>query len=96
METVRELDQDDPHVLGHRDDQLAVVLGLRLLAALELDARQLRHALDEVRDLVAELGADVVERDVGVLDGVVEKRRRERLPRRAAGRRRIFAAPQGW
>ena len=35
-------------VLGHRDDHLPVVLGLRLLARLELDPRQLRDALDEV------------------------------------------------
>ena len=43
-------------VLRHRHDHLAVVLGLGLLAALELDPRQLRDALDELRDLVAELG----------------------------------------
>jgi hypothetical protein len=49
-----------------------------LLARLELDARQLRHAVDELRDLVAELGTDLVERDVGVLDDVVEQRCRER------------------
>jgi hypothetical protein len=74
VQTVGKLDQDDPHVLGHRDDQLAVVLGFRLLAALELDARQLRHALDEPRDLVAELRAHVVELDLRVLDHVVEQR----------------------
>ena len=58
VEAVGELDQDDAHVLGHRDDHLAVVLGLRLLAAREADARQLGDALDEVRDLRAELGAN--------------------------------------
>src|SRR5262245_21235361 len=51
VQAVGELDQDDPQVLRHRDDQLAIVLGLRVLAALELDARQLRDALDELCDL---------------------------------------------
>ena len=78
VEAVGELDQDHAHVLGHRDDQLAVVLGLGVLAALELDARQLRDALDELRDLVAELGADVLDLDAGVLDRVVEERGGER------------------
>ena len=35
VEAVGELDQDDADVLRHRDDHLAVVLGLGLLAALE-------------------------------------------------------------
>src|SRR5207237_6643016 len=48
------------------------------LAALELDARQLRDAFDELRDLVAELGADVVDPDPRVLDRVVEERGGER------------------
>ena len=63
----------------HRDDHLPVVLGLRLLARLELDARQLRDAVDELGDLVAELVAHVVERRVGVLDDVVEERGGDRL-----------------
>ena len=79
VETVGELDQDHAHVFRHRDDQLAVVLGLGLLAALELHAGQLRDALDELRDLVAELGAHVVELDIGVLDDVVEEGGGDRL-----------------
>src|SRR4051794_4296137 len=79
VQAIRELDQDHAHVLGHGDDQLAVVLRLRLLATLELHAGQLGHTFHELRDLVAELGAHVVEVDVGVLDDVVEQRRRDRL-----------------
>ena len=74
VEAVGELDQDDAHVLGHRHDHLPVVLGLRLLAGLELDARQLRDAVDELGDLVAELLAQRLELDAGVLDDVVEER----------------------
>ena len=74
VEAVGELDEDDAHVLGHRHDHLPVVLGLRLLAGLELDARQLGDAVDERGDLVAELLAQRVELDAGVLDDVVEQR----------------------
>ena len=78
VQAVGELDQDDPQVFRHRDDQLAVVLRLRVLAALELDAGQLGHALDELCDLVPELGLHLVELDARVLDDVVEQRRGER------------------
>ena len=79
VEAVGKLDQDDPHVLGHRDDHLAVVLGLGLLAALERGPRQLGDALDELGDLGTELGADVVQRGLRVLDDIVEQRRGDRL-----------------
>ena len=79
VQPVGELDQDDPHVLRHRQDQLAVVLGLCLLAAGELDPGQLGDALDDPCDVLAELGVDLLDLDVGVLDDVVEQRRRDRL-----------------
>ena len=87
VQPVGELDQDHADVLGHRDDHLPVVLGLGLLARLELDARQLRDAVDELRDLVAELVANVVERRVGVLDDVVQQRGGDRLLVELAGSR---------
>ncbi len=43
-----------------------------------VDLVELRHAVDEHRDLVAEVLAQLLERVVGVLDGVVEQRRGER------------------
>ena len=80
VEAVGELDDDDAFSsLGHRRDHLAVVLGLRLLACLELDARQFRDAVDERGDLVAELLAQGAELDAGVLDDVVEERGGDRL-----------------
>ena len=79
VQAVGELDQDHPHVLGHRHDHLPVVLGLGLLAALELDPRQLGDALDELRDLVAELVAHLLDVGVGVLDDVVQERSGDRL-----------------
>ena len=79
VEAVGQLDQDHPDVGGHRDHHLAVVLGLLLVAALEGDAGELRDAVDELGDVVAEALAHVVERRARVLDGVVQQRRADRL-----------------
>ena len=78
VEPVGELDEDDAMVLGHRHDHLPVVLGLSLLAALEVDPRQLRDALDEPRDVLAELVPHLLHRRVRVLDDVVEDPGRDR------------------
>ena len=95
VEAVGELDQDHAQVLGHRHDQLAVVLGLGVLAALELDAGQLRDALDEGRDLVAELGAHSSIVGAGVLDDVVEQRSGERRLVELQARRGSSRRPTG-
>ncbi len=79
VQAVGELDQDDPHVGGHRHHHLPVVLGLALVAALERDPGQLRDAVDEVGDGLAELRLDLVDRGGRVLDGVVQERRAERV-----------------
>src|SRR4051794_14854574 len=55
VQAIGELDQDDAEILRHREHELAVVLGLGDLPTLELDAGQLGDALDELRDLFAEL-----------------------------------------
>ena len=47
--------EDDPDVGGHRDDHLAVVLGLFLLLGGEVHLGELGDAVDEHRDLFAEL-----------------------------------------
>jgi hypothetical protein len=74
-EGVGELDQHHAHVLRHGHDHLAVVLGLRLLAACEVDLGQLGDALDQQRHLVTEQLAHVLEVGVGVLDHVVHQSR---------------------
>ena len=79
VQPVRKLDQDHPRVLGHRHDHLPVVLDLRLLTARKLNPRQLRDALYESGDVLTELGLDVRELCLRVLDHVVEQRGRERL-----------------
>ena len=55
VEPVGELDQQDADVARHRHDHLAHVLGLRQLAGLELQLVELRQAVDDLGDVVAEL-----------------------------------------
>ena len=72
---VGELDQDDADVARHGEDHLAEVLRLLLLAAAEADLADLGDAVDQLGDLVAEGGFDLVERGQRVLDGIVQQRR---------------------
>ena len=74
VEAVGELDEDDPDVLGHRQQHLADVLGLLLLVAVGAEARQLRDAVDELGDLGAEALLDVGQAVLGVLGDVVQER----------------------
>ena len=54
------------------------LLALRLGERLELDLAELGDAVDELGDLVAEALANLGERDLGVLDDVVQQRGLER------------------
>ncbi len=78
MQPVRQLHDDDPRVPGHRHQQLAEVLRLLLGARAELDASQFRQPVDDRCDLVAELLADLLDPDIGVLDHIVEESRGDR------------------
>ncbi|MNT04666.1 hypothetical protein D3C72_1392550 [compost metagenome] len=75
VQTVGQLDQQDPHVLGNGQDEFAQVLGLTRVLGLQLQSRQLGHALDQNGDLLAEHGGDVVTGGRGVLDHVVQQGR---------------------
>ena len=73
VQPVGELDQDDPDVVDHRQQHLAEVLGLALLARGEADGADLGHPLDDVGHLGAEHRLEAVGRGQGVLDDVVEQ-----------------------
>ena len=94
VQAVGELDEDDARVLRHRDDHLAVVLDLRVLAARELDAGELRDALDKPCDLVTELGLHVGDVRLRVLDHVVQQGSRERLLVEVKRREDLRSAPR--
>ena len=75
VQAVAELDEDDADVGRHRDDHLAVVLGLLLLLGGEVHLGELGDAVHQHGDLVAELLLDPAKRRAGVLDDVVQQRR---------------------
>ena len=54
VQTVGELHQQHADVAAHRQHELAEVLGLLRLLGLQLDLRQLRHAVDEIGDFTPE------------------------------------------
>jgi hypothetical protein len=75
VQAVCEFDEDDAHVVHHREEHLAHVLGLLLLARLVAYLRDLCQAVDQVRDLFAEGVAYHVELDERVFDHVVQEPR---------------------
>ena len=74
VQPVGELDQHDAHVARHRQQHLAEVLGLRLLGRRELQLVELRDAVDQLGDGAAEALGQLVLRDAGILQHVVQQR----------------------
>ena len=73
VQAVGQLDEDDADVVHHGQHHLAHVLGLRLFRRGEVDLADLGDAFDDVRDLLAKLGLDLVDGDRGVFDRVVQQ-----------------------
>ena len=79
MQAVGQLDDDDADVLAHGDEHLADGGRLFVGEGLHLDARDLGDAVDQLRHVRAELLIDQLAGHVGVLHGVVQKRRAQRF-----------------
>ena len=73
VQAVGQFDEHDADVVHHGQHHLAHVLGLRLFRRGEVDLADLGDALDDVRDLLAELGLDLVDGDRGVFDRIVQQ-----------------------
>ena len=73
VQPIGQLDQDDADVVDHREQHLAEVLRLPLLARREPDRADLGDALDHVGDLGPEELLDALDRRQGVLDDVVQQ-----------------------
>ena len=73
MDAVGELDHDDADILDHGQHHFAEALGLALLGGGEIQLGELGDAIDAAGDLLAELLANLIDGDAGVLDHVVEE-----------------------
>ncbi len=76
VEPVRELDDEHAPVAGHRDEHLAHRRRLLRLLRIETKPVQLRNPVHDRRHRRAELRLDLRKARPGVLDGVVQQRRR--------------------
>ena len=79
VQAVGHLDEDDADVLGHGQEHLAHVLHLLFFDARVLHARELRDALDDVGHRGAEAARNVLVRERGVLNRVVQQRGDDRV-----------------
>ena len=82
VQPVGQLDDDDPGILGDRQQQLAVVLDLLLGRGAEGQVADLGQPVDDARDFRPELPGDVL-----------GARHRSPRPRRAAAPRRSRSSP---
>ena len=76
VQAVGELDEDDPDVIHHREQHLAVGLGLALLGGGEGDLADLGDALHDVEHVGAEVLLDPLGLGQGVLEDVVQQAHR--------------------
>jgi hypothetical protein len=73
VQAVGQLDEDDTNVIHHGQHHLAHVLGLRVFRRGKLNLADLGDAFDDVSDLLAELGFDLVDGHRGVFHHVVQQ-----------------------
>ena len=78
VQAVGQLHQDDADVVDHREQHLAEVLRLALLARRKRDGADLGDAFDDVGDLGAEELLDAVDGGQRVFDDVVQQSGRDR------------------
>jgi hypothetical protein len=73
VETVEQLDDEDPDVLGHRHHHLPNRGRLCLFPIRVADPVELGDTVDETGDLLAELDGEIGQVECRVFDGVMEK-----------------------
>ena len=78
VKAIRQLDEDDAHVVHHRQQHLPEVLRLPLLARRKWNRAYLRDPFDDVGDLGTEESAHVLDGGQRVFDDVVQQARRDR------------------
>ncbi len=77
MKSIGQLDEEHPEIFGHCDHHLPDRCRLGMLPTAVLQSVELGDSVDEICDLLAELGNDLLQGHHRVLDRVVEQRRRQ-------------------
>ena len=78
VQPVGQLDQQDPQILRHGEQQLAEILRLPGFRTGNFELGQLGDAVDQLGDLRAEQVFDFRQGRAGIFDGIVEQRRDDR------------------
>ena len=79
MQSVRKLDDNNTDIVGHGEEHLADIFRLRLRLCLRRHLCKLRHAVYKLGYLIAEIALYVGLRDIGILNRIVQQRRRHGL-----------------
>ena len=79
VQPIGELHQQHPDVVAEREEELAEVLGGALVLGLGFDLGKLGHAVDQARDVLAEMLLDLFRRGECVLNRIMEDRGDDRL-----------------
>ena len=73
VQAVSQLYQQDPHILGDREDQFTEVLRLLRFLTGEFQPRQLRDAIHQLGNLFSEKTGDLIVGGIRILDRVVQQ-----------------------
>ncbi len=79
VQSIRQLYQDDPDILGHRQNHLAKTGRLGFGFGAEVDLAQLTHTIHQIGDLLVELLGHLLLAHLGILDNIMEDCRHQTL-----------------
>ena len=73
MQPVRQFDDDDPDIVHHRQQHFAEALRLAFLGGKEIQLAELGDAVHAARHVLAEILANILDSDAGILHHVVQQ-----------------------
>ena len=79
VQTIGQLDQDDADILGHRDQQLAVIAGEIFLLILEFQRADLGDRFHQGSHLIPEQPGDILGLRLAILYRIMQEPGRDRL-----------------
>ena len=77
VETIGQLNDENPQILGHRHQHFANGGCLLRFFGIELDAIEFRDAIDDTGDIFPEVPFDIDKGGTSVFDGIVKQCRRD-------------------